>query len=393
MIPAAFVFLDALPLNPNGKIDRHSLPKPELFLQEIRENFVAPRSSLELQLAEIWQQVLGISSIGVKDNFFELGGNSLLAIRLLIEINRKLEKSLFLSTFLAVQTIEQLANMLLDQEKLAPFSSLVPIQTAGTKAPLFLVHAMAGNVLFYRELVQYLELDQPVYGLQAQGLDGQQAPCISIVEMASRYLQEIRQIQSHGPYFLGGFSFGGMVAFEMAQQLYAQGEEVALLALFDTVSSLSENPYPGKVKKSQFFHLSKLLMLSPKDQLTYLWERINWHLQVGKVSIFYRLYLRYIKRSLLDLQLLAVTLANHQAGTSYFPLVYPGKLTVFRASQPEVGVEPKPDVGWRKLAAGGVESYEIPGSHKNMMHEPNVKFLAEKLTICLQQASVQSVEC
>ncbi|BBD60329.1 amino acid adenylation domain-containing protein [Nostoc sp. HK-01] len=385
MIPATFVFLDALPLNPNGKVDRRSLPAPESFIQKLTE-FIAPSNSLELQLAQIWQQVLGIQSLGVKDNFFELGGNSLLAMRLLIEINRKLGKSLPLSTFLMAQTIEQLANVLTDQEKSVPFSSLVPIQTAGTKPPLFLVHAMGGNVLFYRDLVKYLEPDQPVYGLQAQGLDGQQTPCTSIVEMASRYLQEIRQIQSHGPYFLAGFSFGGMVAFEMAQQLYAQGEEVAFLALLDTPSSLSGNTPANQLEKSQFFHLFKLLSLKPKDQLAYLWNRINWHFTVGKVSIFYQLYLRYIKRSPLDLQMLAVTWANHQAGTLYLPLIYPGKLTVFRASKSEIGLEIKPDLGWSHLASGGLENYEMPGSHATMIHEPNVKFLAEKLTICLQQA-------
>jgi len=391
MIPVAFVFLEALPLNPNGKVDRHSLPAPELFIQEMKENFVAPCNLLELQLTEIWQQVLGISSIGVKDNFFELGGNSLLAMRLLIEINRKFSKSLPLSTFLAAQTIEELASVLADQEQSKLFSSLVPIQTAGSKPPLFLVHALGGNVLFYRELVQYLEPNQPVYGIQAQGLDGKQAPCNSIVEMATHYLQEIRQIQSSGPYFLGGFSFGGMVAFEMAQQLYTKGEKVALLALFDTTSSLSGNSHPGKVEKSKFFHLFKLLSLSPKDQLAYLWQRINWHLTAGKVSIFYQLYLRYIKRSTLDLQLMAITSANHQAGTSYLPLNYPGKLTLFRASESEVGLEVKPDLGWSRLASGGIEIYEIPATHATIIHEPNVKFLAEKLTFCLQQAQVLSI--
>ncbi|MCG6135507.1 MAG: amino acid adenylation domain-containing protein [Nostoc sp. LLA-1] len=384
MIPAAFVFLDALPLNPNGKVDRRNLPAPESVRQERKESFVAPRNQVEVQLTEIWQQVLGISSVGVKDNFFELGGNSLLAMRLLVEINRRLDKTLPLTTFLATQTVEQLANVLADEETQLSWSSLVPIQTNGNKFPLFCVHAIEGNVLFYRSLVQYLKPDQPVYGLQAQGLDGRQVPCLSIVEMASHYIQEIRKVQLHGPYFLSGFSFGGLVAYEIAQQLYAQGEKVALLAIFDTPVSIAGDSNPAKFGESKFFQLVKILRCKPKEQLNYVWERIKWHLTAGKVSIFYRFYLRHIKRSPLDLQLLDVIVANHQAGKSYLPLVYPGKLTLFRASQQDVDVDINNELGWKPLAAGGLESYEISGSHKTIMHAPNVSLLADKLTIGLQ---------
>lgn len=384
MIPVAFVFLDALPLNPNGKVDRRHLPAPELVRQEIKENFVAPRNQLEMQLTEIWQQVLGISSIGVKDNFFELGGNSLLAMRFLIALNLRLNKTLPITTFLESQTIEQLANVLTDQEKQVSWSSLVPIQTNGDKPPLFCIHAKGGNVLFYRNLVQHLQPNQPVYGIQPQGLDGRQAPSTSVVEMASRYIQEIRKVQPQGPYFLGGFSFGGLVAYEMAQQLYAQGEKISLLAIFDTPISIAGSNSPTNLRESKFLQLVKALSLQPKGQLTDVWEWIKWHSTEGRFRNFYRFYLRHIKRSPLDLQLLDVMIANHQAGKSYVPLVYPGKLTFFRASQQDVDVEINHESAWKSLAGGGLESYEIPGSHHTIMHEPNVRFLADKLTICLK---------
>ena len=349
-----------------------------------------------MQLVEIWQQILGIRSVGVKDNFFELGGNSLLAMRLLVAINRRLNKTLPLSTFIGAQTVEQLANVLVAPEKQVSWSSLVPIQTNGERLPLFCVHGLEGNVLFYRSLAQYLKPERPVYALQAQGLDGKQAPCTSLIEMASRYIQEIRQVQLHGPYFLAGFSFGGLVAYEIAQQLYARGEKVALLALIDTRVSIAGKSYPTKSWKSKFFQSVKILRVKPKEeQLNNVWGRLKWYL-TGRFGIFYRFYLRYIKRSPVDLQLLNVLVANHQAGKNYSPLVYLGKLTLFRASKQyaevQINNELGNELGWESLAAGGLESYEIPGSHHTIMQEQNVRLLAEKLIICLQQARAEGYE-
>jgi len=391
MIPSAFVILDTLPLTPNGKVDRASLAAPDPK-QESKETFVAPRNELELKLTQIWEKVLGIQPISIKDNFFDLGGHSLLAIRLLTEIEKVFGKNLTLSTFIEAQTIEQLASCLADKQVSAPGKSLVIIQQGSTKPPLFCVHAIWGNVLFYRQLVCYLEPEQPFYALQAQGLDGRQAPRTSVMEMAADYIKEIRTVQPEGPYFVGGYSFGGLLAFEIARQLQTQGQDIALLALFDTAAPGYAQPKSDSDQTASltslgkvFFHLNKLLKLKIQDQVTYIWQRIEYHLTVGKLRIFYRTYLRYIRRSLLDLHLLDVARANNQARESYLPQVYSGSLTLFRASKKDVGFDDDPQLGWGILAAGGTEIHEVPSSHTDMMTEPQVQLLAEKLQLCLKR--------
>jgi aspartate racemase len=399
MVPSAFVMLAALPLTPNGKVDRRALPAPGPVRQEPEETFVAPQDELELQLTKIWEKVLGVQPIGVRDNFFELGGHSLLAVRLLTEVEKVFDKNLPLSSFVEAQTVEQLANLLRQQDESAPWRSLVMIQPGTTKPPLFCVHAVWGTVLFYQKLVRYLEPDQPFYALQAQGLDGKQAPCTSVREMAAHYIKEIRTVQPEGPYFIGGYSFGGWVAFEIARQLHAQEQEIALLTLFDTSApgyhkptSSSDDGKPSTFLDSSLFHLCKLLRLNIQDQLAYLWERLVWHLMAGKLSIFYRIYLRYLRRSPQDLRLLDVAGANNQAAKSYVPQVYPGRLTLFRATDKTAGFGNDLDMGWGELATGGVEIYDISGSHTEIMQEPQLGRVAEKLKLCLDKAQANEKE-
>ncbi|HAJ64533.1 MAG TPA: non-ribosomal peptide synthetase, partial [Cyanobacteria bacterium UBA8543] len=234
MVPSTFVMLEALPLTPNGKIDRTALPAPDLVRQQPKETFVAPHDEIELQLTQIWQKVLGVQPIGVKDNFFELGGHSLSAVRMFAEVEPIAGRNFPLATLLEAPTIEQLATVIRHKEWSAPWSSLVAIQPGSSKPPLFCIHPVGGNVLEYLNLVRYLGSEQPIYGLQAQGLDGKQTPLNRVKDMAAYYIKEIRTLQPEGPYFLAGYSFGGLVAFEMAQQLHAQGQKVALLALCDT---------------------------------------------------------------------------------------------------------------------------------------------------------------
>jgi aspartate racemase len=399
MVPSAFVMLAALPLTPNGKVDRRALPAPDQVRQELEETFVAPQDELELKLTEIWEKVLGVQPIGVRDNFFELGGHSLLAVRLVTEVEKVFDKNLPLSSFVEAQTVEQLANLLRQQDESAPWRSLVMIQPGSTKPPLFCVHAVWGTVLFYQKLVRYLEPDQPFYALQAQGLDGKQVPCTSVKEMAAHYIKEIRTVQPEGPYFIGGYSFGGWVAFEIARQLHAQGQEIALLTLFDTSApgyhkptSSSDDGKPSTFLDLSLFHLRKLLRLNIQDQLAYLRQRLVWHLMAGKLSIFYRIYLRYLRRSPQDLRLLDVAGANNQAAKSYVPQVYPGRLTLFRATDKAAGFGNDLDMGWGELATGGVEIYDISGSHTEIMQEPQLGRVAEKLKLCLDKAQANEKE-
>jgi len=392
MVPSAFVILATLPLTPNGKVDRRALPEPDQVQQEQEETFVAPQNELELQLTKMWEKVLDVKPIGVKDNFFELGGDSLQAIRLLSEVEKfSGKKNLSISTLFEAPTIEQQATLLRQQDGSAPWRSLVMIRPGSTKPPLFCIHAAWGTVLFYQKLARYLEPDQPFYALQARGVDSKQVPHTSISEMAAHYIEEIQTVQPEGPYFIGGYSFGGLVAFEIARQLHAQGQEIALLALIDIAApgyhkptSISDDGQPSTFRDRILFHLRKLLRLSIQDQLSYLWERLGWHLTIGKLSLFYKSYLRYVRQSPQDARILDVAEVNNQAARSYVPPAYPGRLTLFRATDKSAGFGNDPDMGWSKLATGGVKIYEISGSHKEIIEEPQVKGLAEKLKLCLK---------
>ncbi len=232
MLPAALVVLPVLPLTPNGKLDRAALPEPAAHEPE-RPPVVEPRTLVEAQLHAILERVLGRSGIGVTDNFFELGGHSLMAVRFFAQIERALGVKLPVSVLFSAPDIAQLARHLQDAGFRSPWSALVPIQAEGKRRPLFMVPGIGGNVLCYSDLSRLLGPDQPFYGLQAQGLDEREPPFERIPPMAAHYLTEVRKAQPHGPYRLGGTCFGGVVAYEMAQQLRAAGETVELLFLLE----------------------------------------------------------------------------------------------------------------------------------------------------------------
>jgi amino acid adenylation domain-containing protein len=373
MLPSAFVMLETLPLNTNGKVDRRALPAPQQERPSLERPFVAPQDTLELQLTKIWEQVLSIQPIGVKDNFFELGGNSLLAVRLFVQIEQIFSKKLPLATFFQAPTVEQLACILRDEEWSAPWQSLVAIQPKGSKPPFFCVHAAGGNVLSYYKVAYYLGEEQPFYGLQARSLDGEQTPHTRIEEMAADYIKEIQTLQPFGPYFLGGYSFGGLVAYEMARQLHAQGQKVGMLGLFDIPTPEWLKPAPFHVRVSR--HLSELLGLELKDKLTYVQKKLNHRFYSHKTP------LPPLKES------------HHDAYRNYVTQVYPGRAILFRASeQPEKWLDwlqsmrIDPQLGWGKLVAGGLEIQEVPGKHTSIFTEPYVRFLAEKLKACLDSA-------
>ena len=202
------------------------------------------------QLTQIWQEILGVDSITPDQNYFDLGGDSSVAVQLFAQIDKVFGVKLPLATLFDAPTIEELARVLRQEEAPAGWSPLVPIQTSGSRPPFFCIHGAGGNVLIYRELAERLGPDQPFYGLQAVGLDASRPPLTRIEDMATAYAKEIRRKQPHGPYFLGGYCMGGTVAYEIAQQLQAQGERVALLALFDT---------DGVVQNSAAFDLGQEL--------------------------------------------------------------------------------------------------------------------------------------
>jgi aspartate racemase len=390
MVPSTCVLLDTLPLMLNGKVDRRALPAVGRARPELAKALVAPRDALELQLTHLWEEVLGIQSIGVRDNFFELGGHSLAAVRVFALIENRLGKRLPLAAVFQGATIEHLATLLRQQAKPAPLASLVPIQPDGNERPLFLVHPAGGQVFPYVHLARYLGPDQPCYGLQAKGLEEGQAPHTRIEDMATYYIEALQTVQPEGPYCLGGWSMGGTVAFEIAQQLHAQGQRVALLALLD-----SRIPASNEKLAEQDFDATLLvdvvryfgLPLDPDD----LWR-------LPKDEVLARVLEQAKKAGLVPPEVeisqahrfVELCKADFRATRNYVVHRYSGRIILFKASEDPAGTSSDPTLRWGEWAAGGVEVHAVPGNHANMVYAPHVGVLAEKLKSCLGR--VQSAE-
>jgi acyl-CoA synthetase (AMP-forming)/AMP-acid ligase II/thioesterase domain-containing protein/acyl carrier protein len=391
-VPRRVIFLKEIPKGPTGKLQRIGLAE-KLGLTvlgvadpESERDFVAPRNPLERQLTEIWERVLGIKPIGIKANFFDLGGNSLLAVDLILEIEKATGRNLPPSFLLQARTVEELAEILNRDEVASLWSPLVAIQPNGSKLPFFFIHAVSGNVLNYRPLSGYLGSDLPFYGLQAQGLDGKVPPLRRIEDMAALYIHEMRARYPSGPYYLGGGSSGGTVAFEMAQQLQAQGQEVALLALFDTYLPGSKtNGVAQKIDRL----IGNLLIRRPKDQLSYLFGMLgsrfgtsvqgltNKRNDIGEGSL---------ARAMRD-----VLRANSEALSNYVPRAYPGRIVLLLSSESPDRSFYDGRLGWSEMAAGGLEVHVVPGDHETLFSEPHVMVMAEKLRACLQRVQVSRV--
>ncbi|HEV2436447.1 MAG TPA: amino acid adenylation domain-containing protein [Verrucomicrobiae bacterium] len=393
MVPAMVVLLEALPMTPNGKVDRRALPAPDRSRPDLEKAFVAPRDDLELQLARIWEEVLGVRPVGLTDNFFELGGHSLLAVRLFALIEKRLGRKLPLTAIFQGATVEHLAGLLRQPATSGPQSSLVPLQPGGSKPPLFLVHPAGGHVFPYIHLAQLLAPNQPCYGLQARGLEDGQDPHTRIEDMAAWYIQALQTVQPTGPYLLGGWSMGGVVAFEMAQQLHAQGQRVALLALFDGRIPTPDETFPEEDAEAillveryfgvSFGPMESVAKLPKAEQLAFMLEQaksaglIPAELDVAQAR-------RFVELLRSDLR----------ATQNYGLHRYPGRITFFKASETPAGSSPDadPTKGWSDWAGGGVEVHVVPGNHANLMYAPHVEVLAEKLTACLNLAPSAAAE-
>jgi thioesterase domain-containing protein/acyl carrier protein len=398
MVPTAFVMLDALPLTASGKTNRLLLLPPNQYQQKPREVSIAPRDEIELQIAKIWEKVLGIPSVGMRDNFFDLGGHSLLAVRLLDEIEKTFAKKLNLTA----TTVEEQANYLRElstdnalakKRELGSLSSVITIQSQGFKTPLFCIHVLGEGLKFYRPMLKYLGTERPLYGLNTQLFAKKLNSNQKVEALAARYIEDMRTLQPEGPYYLVGISFGGKVAFEMARQLDLQGQQVALLALLDTSA-------PGAIQKlpTQKRILSHWNNYSQQGS-AYLRSKARGFITGKLTKLHHQLHNRS-KRTYSKLCLalgyplpqschsFMVRQENLQISRSYDPQPYNGKITLFRAIARNLRIASTIDskLGWEKLARQGVEVHQIPGSHLGMLEEPNVQFLAEKLKYCADNA-------
>ena len=232
MTPAACILLDQLPLTPNGKVDRKALPLPD-GRRDVQKRYMEPRSVEEFDLAFIWEALLGVSPVSIDDNFFDLGGDSILALQLVIEIGQKFGKQFPVGILLQYPTIVSFSPLLQQAQPVERWASIWPLQPKGRKPNFYCVTPSGHDGFYLYPLARALGEDQPFYALRLPSLNGLAPPPPTVEDAAAFYVGEIKRVQPDGPYHLGGHSYGGVVAFEVAQQLRKAGDEIGFLALFD----------------------------------------------------------------------------------------------------------------------------------------------------------------
>jgi amino acid adenylation domain-containing protein len=403
MVPDRFVLVEKIPITSNGKIDTETLcQQAGSFLTEGEP--ALPRDLVELELSRIWSEALGLPRVGIHDDFFRLGGHSLLAVRLAGSIYERFKRRLSLATLLTSPTIEKLADVLRSSESGSNNTLLVPIQPAGSKPPLFCLPGAGGNVLYFYPLSRYLGADQPCLGLQALGLDENEMIPTRVEDIASYYVDVIRREgQPEGPYYLAGHSFGAFVAFEMARQLFEQGQEIAFLGVVDNAApDVSDNFYSGWGHREWLKHIAIRIGKLYKTELNL--EDAEF---AGKN---YEEQIEYLIDRLIAARLLPVGLnkahfsrfvevykANAIAAINYRPDPLPPSvgLTLFKAADDDPELKGRPEIedlalGWNSYTTHPVEIITVPGTHLSMFSDPHVQGFAERLRERLARAHTPS---
>jgi thioesterase domain-containing protein len=390
MIPASFLFLESLPLTPTGKVDRKALARlePDAGVELPR---VAPRDLLELELVGLWQEALGTSRLGIRDDFFAAGGHSLLAVRLMARVKERFGRELPLAVLFQGGTVEAMAALLRKQETTTSSSCLVPIQPSGSGLPFFCVHPAGGDVLCFAALARHL--GQPFYGLRSRGLAEGEAPLERIEDMAALYVEELRRVQPTGPYRIGGWSLGGLIAFEMARQLHQSGvpaDEIDLLILDSSprVAGPAGTEEPSRLdilldvaryvetlwNRPLGLTVDDLAPLDPEARLDLLVDCLRaadlLPPEAGEAGIR---------------RIVEVYAVNTRAVRLYTPGRWAGRVTVFQA-----GDEPD-DLGWSAIADGPVDIHTVPATHLTLLVEPAVAGLAQQIRARLEASEPASV--
>jgi amino acid adenylation domain-containing protein len=425
MVPSAFVLMEGLPVSPNGKIDRKSLPPPEVAMPPETICYARPRDPLERQLVEIWEEVLNVRPIGIHDNFFELGGHSLLSVRLFDQIERKLGIKAPLATLFEKTTIEHLASALLRQEATRSRSAVIEIQKGNSKPPFFFLHGDYNGGGFYcLNLARGLGEDQPFYAVQPCGLDGEEVP-LTVEEMADYYLEALRAMQPQGPYLLGGYCNGGVIAFEMARRLKQEGKEIGLLVLVCAEASNARYRMLHRLTNL----VSAVKRHGPEERLNCFLALRNRAVLMEGIVRYYRARLREVsemkaghqiaffkekaakslgemacavasllrrgdgrpapskpdtKRRKLEDRRGQVTASYDRALLGYVPKRFSGRLTLLWPSELAPDNPNEPCTGWGKVA-DEVDVRPIPGGHITCITK-HVHDLAGTLRTCLENA-------
>lgn len=386
-VPTVFVLLDELPRTATGKLDRRALPVPGPEHLGRSAQQVAPRNDVERLLTELWERLLNVRPVGVTDDFFELGGTSLLALRLFLEIHDLFGRNLPLSTIFEARTVERLARRIEASARSSPgdWSPLVPVQPRGSRPPIFCVHANGGQIFFYEKLAHHLGNDQPLIAVQAPSFRDRQVSR-RFEDLAERYVRAILEYQPRGPYYLGGYSLGGGVAYEMAQQLRRAGHTVALLVVIDqrrpnldpgvewspgaTVRLLRNLPYA--------LYLELLHEWGPRRLLSRARAvgRRALRLAGGALGRRARPDGAVTDRTNAEDDFRSYLEAANRALRAYVPQPYPGRVLLVKARAQPFGRWQEPMMGWGELFTGPCQLIEIAGSHLRLFDEPYVRGLA-----------------
>lgn len=392
MLPAAFVVLDAIPVNSNQKVDRRALPTPTFDNLARLKVIVPPRDRWEKELVELWEHTLDVRPIGIQNSFFELGGDSLQAVQILMQIEERWKRTLPISILVEAKSIEALAEVIrADKEEGKSngeilSSNVVPLRSGGKKVPLFCLQ----GVVLYQALAERLDSDQPVYAvflpeevelIKTRTYDPVNSAFSSIPRIASCYLESIRSIQPHGPYQLAGSSFAGLIAFEMAHQLQAAGEDVALVAMFD---SMMIRKVPLLRRLQCHWDLAR------EQGLAYLGNKTRQRIESLRQKITSDKGNGQIRSGAgassgasIEVQRDILDEVSIHAARSYTPRPYSGKLVLFRAMDQAFFSENLPDLGWTSLGAGDFTIYDVPGNHMGILKDPSVVQLARQLQTSL----------
>jgi amino acid adenylation domain-containing protein len=380
-VPGMFVKLDHLPVTERGKVDTKALPDVDLIGPSHSNEPAPPRDDLETDLVQIWERVLKTRGVGVKDHFFDdLGGTSIQGLQVFAELASRMERDLAPTTLLRAPTIEQLAEEIRNGAGELSAASLVPVRTGGDKTPFFVVHGGGGGIFFVRDIANHIPPDRPVYGLQAEGFDGTPSGYRPVEEIAARYLSEIRAVQPNGPYLLGGLSFGGIVAYEMAQQLERQGENAELVAMLDTklIWETEEEAYDPKR------HAKRMKEMTLGEKTGYvlggIWRRFYRQIRVWSVQITLRTRQR-LPKSLAKFHFFPLFA---RAMRAYQPEPYDGEI-IFISEKGQREVQERE---WAPLIQGPMEMHEIPVGHFDLVVEPHVGVLAGYLVDAFDRVEV-----
>ena len=404
-VPRRVVFVQEIPKGPTGKLQRIGLAE-KLSLTEVAASpestpaaptFAPPTTPMENLLAAMWQQVLRIERVGINDNFFDIGGDSASAAQLAASIEQVTGAKLSIGALLEAPTIAQLAAAISDGRTTTHDPRVVAVQSTGSRPPFFCVNAGP----MYRNLASRLGPDQPLLSLYCPDTSVLPTP-YRLEDLAAYHVETLRSVQPKGPYLLGGWCTSGLLAYEIAQQLLAQGEDVALLALFDAVNPAYRKPpaavpnggskdtatrasFGGKWLREAQMHLAALRGRTGREVLDYTLQRLD--------SVLFRLkrkalLLSYDAHIRLGLPVAGSSLRDeetirHFMERDYRPLPYPGRVVLFRRSlRPSEGPEDS-QFGWKDIVLGGLEAHDIPGGHRDMFAEPHVQVTAAKLSACL----------